>query len=70
MESFDQALVYDKNSNEQREDGINLISLLSPMKGAKILDLGCGTGYLTQVLANQVGQDGMVCHDQCWFSIL
>ncbi len=57
---FKEAEIYDKTSSNQREDGVNLISLLSPKKGCKILDLGCGTGYLTKALANEVGPTGKV----------
>ena len=60
MEDFDQAHTYDQNSSEQREDGINLINLLTLTEGASALDLGCGTGYLTKVLADKVGYQGKV----------
>lgn len=60
METFNQAATYDSNSSEQREDGLNLINLLTPKQGSKILDLGCGTGYLTKALANKIGQQGKV----------
>ena len=61
MEDFDQAHTYDQNSSEQREDGMNLINLLALTEGANALDLGCGTGYLTKVLADKVGYQGKVC---------
>lgn len=60
MESFDQALFYEANSSEQKEDGLNLISILAPSKGDKVLDLGCGTGYLAKVLAGKVEMEGRV----------
>ena len=60
MDSFDEAQAYDSNSNEQREDGTNLMNLLGLKKGNSILDLGCGTGYLTKALANKVGKKGKV----------
>ena len=59
-EMFDQATTYENNSSAQREDGLNLMDLLDVKKGSKVLDLGCGTGYLTKLLADRVGQDGEV----------
>ena len=35
--------------------GIDEVSI---EKGATVLDLGCGTGYLTKVLSEQVGPEG------------
>ena len=61
MAVFSEAHTYDKNSSVQREDGLNLMNLLNPAEGSKVLDLGCGTGYLTKVLADRVGKDGKVC---------
>lgn len=60
MDNFDEARVYDSNSTEQREDGLNLMDLLCLEEGSKVLDIGCGSGYLTQVLANRVGPKGKV----------
>jgi ubiquinone/menaquinone biosynthesis C-methylase UbiE len=60
MDNFSEARTYDSNSSEQREDGFNLINLLTLEQGSKVLDLGCGTGYLTKLLANRVGPTGEV----------
>lgn len=60
MSSFNEATWYDSNSTVQRKDGLKMIELLAPRKGLKVLDLGCGTGYLSKVLADLVGPDGKV----------
>jgi ubiquinone/menaquinone biosynthesis C-methylase UbiE len=60
MEDFDQAGTYDKNSQQQRESGLHLMNLLKLEEGNVVLDLGCGVGYLTKLLANAVGSRGKV----------
>ena len=56
-----EAVSYERNSEGQRGVGIELIDLISiNIKGATILDLGCGTGYLTKVLSERVGPEGKV----------
>ena len=60
MSTLDAAYVYENNSFQQREDGLKLIKLLAPEKGDKVLNLGCGTGYLSKVLADLVGPEGQV----------
>lgn len=60
MDNFDEAKTYDSNSSEQREDGFNLMNLLCLEEGSRVLDLGCGTGYLTKMLAYRVGPKGKV----------
>jgi predicted O-methyltransferase YrrM len=58
--AFDAADKYDSNSSLQREDGLYLMEKLALERGSKILDLGCGTGYLTKILADRVGPEGKV----------
>ena len=54
------ALLYRQVSSPQTEDGLKLINRLSPLEGSRVLDLGCGTGYLASVLAQRVGPEGKV----------
>ena len=52
---------YDRvHRNYQGKDGKELIEKLSLEEGSSVLDLGCGTGYLTSLLAEKVGQRGRV----------
>ena len=44
----------------QGKDGKELIDKLTLKEGCSVLDLGCGTGYLTSLLSDRVGQRGTV----------
>ena len=55
-----QAASYQTGSETQQEIGLKMIDMLNVEKGATVLDLGYGTGYLTKVLSERVGPDGKV----------
>ena len=55
-----QAQGYSKTSLMQKEHGLKLLKQLCPHKGMKVLDLGCGTGYLSKVWAEHIGPEGKV----------
>ena len=55
-----EAVSYERKSEGQRRVGMELIDQINIERGATILDLGCGTGYLTKVLSERVGPDGKV----------
>ena len=58
--SADLAKLYSELSDLQRKHGEELIKKLSLAKNMKILDLGCGTGYLSALLADSVRPGGTV----------
>ena len=58
--SLELAKFYSEISDLQKEHGKELIKKLSLEKNMKILDLGCGTGYLSALLADCVGPEGTV----------
>ena len=55
-----QAASYERVSAEQRRAGSGIIDKLTIQKGNTVLDLGCGTGYVTRMLSEQVGLEGKV----------
>lgn len=44
----------------QLEDGLKLLEEMNPFQGEIVLDLGCGTGNLSSVIAERVGARGKV----------
>ena len=59
-DSSELARLYSEVSDFQKEHGKEMIQLLALEKNMKILDLGCGTGYLSDLLADCVGPEGRV----------
>ena len=55
-----QAESYECGSESQRSVGIKTIDKLAIKKGSSVLDLGCGTGSLAQVLSERTGPTGKV----------
>ena len=51
---------YDRTAVLEKQDGIELVELLAPEGGMKVLDLGCGPGYHANLFAQKVGPEGMV----------
>ena len=58
--SLELAKFYSEISDLHKEHSKELIEKLSLENNMKILDLGCGTGYLSSLLADSVGPEGKV----------
>ena len=54
------AMAYDELSKPQYKTGCDLIDKLNISQGAKVLDMGCGTGHVSKYIADIVGPDGQV----------
>jgi ubiquinone/menaquinone biosynthesis C-methylase UbiE len=54
------AETYDRVSDTQFEGGKRLVERLGLKEGARVLDVGCGTGRLTHWIAERVGSTGSV----------
>ena len=54
------AIAYNELSKPQCKTGCDLIDKLNISQGAKVLDMGCGTGHVSKYIADIVGPDGQV----------
>lgn len=57
--NFSQAAAYEGFSM-QKKNGQELLQMLAPKSGMKVLDLGCGTGFQSKMMSDLVMPDGLV----------
>ena len=61
LDNDDLAREYERTSaNRQFESGRHLVEQLGLVRGDSVLDIGCGTGLLTEQIADMVGPEGQV----------
>ncbi|MFZ3058799.1 MAG: methyltransferase domain-containing protein [Candidatus Methanoperedens sp.] len=58
-ETFEEAVAYDKHSDQQYNCGLHLIKELGIRQGSTVLDVGAGTGRLALHAAGLIGKDGL-----------
>jgi predicted methyltransferase len=46
--------------NDKRRDPMDMLNFIQPRTGMKILDMGAGAGYSTELMARAAGPSGMV----------
>lgn len=46
---------YERFREERSQPFFDLLALVEPVRGSRVVDLGCGTGELTQVLHERIG---------------
>ncbi|TAL98135.1 MAG: methyltransferase domain-containing protein [Paraburkholderia sp.] len=60
LDSVTLAEQYDRLGTRQFHHGLELLDVLAVQSGEKVLDIGCGTGLLTEAVAERTGPDGEV----------
>ena len=58
--SGESAECYHRTAVLEKQDGVELLELLEPEIGMKVLDLGCGPGHHANLFAQRVGSEGLV----------
>lgn len=57
---MDSSLEYEQSAEVQKKDGLALLNSLKLKDGDNVLDLGCGSGSLTKLIAEHVAPGGRV----------